>query len=117
MLNADGTGKCNRCGVDLPNTGVGYAVTVMGMREDGTVWTGHWCTTSKVSEGGTTPWPSCAASVITEQTVAYAVGSGENVPEFFDQNAVQEPPDEPEPTPDDGDVTVPAPPPPGASAG
>ena len=42
--NADGTGYCDVCEVDLPNTGVGYAVTVSGMTATGDVIGAHLCT-------------------------------------------------------------------------
>jgi hypothetical protein len=103
---ADGTGVCDRCGVDLPNTGVGYCVAITGMTSDGYSWYGHLCTSSKPAESGPN-WPSCAQAVMDEQSLAHLVSSGGAVPQFFDQNApIPEPPDEPSP-PDDGDILVP----------
>jgi hypothetical protein len=96
--HADGTGECDRCGKLLPNTGGGYCVAVVGLKEDGKVWAGHWCTSGEMP---------CAGLLIDEEAVAHAVSSGGQVPQFFNQfPPIQEPADEPEPEPEP-DVLVP----------
>ena len=59
MLNADGTGTCDGCGIHLPNTGVAYAVIISGMDDAGEAFVAHLHTDP-------TAKPVCADRVITK---------------------------------------------------
>lgn len=73
---ADGTGVCDRCGRDLPNTGVQYSVVLVGMLETGEPWTGNICTMN--------PDP-CSSAVFTEDVFSKA-----EMPDFYHEVPVNE---------------------------